>query len=119
MEERVKLYPTDSLINEFYCNIATSCYLIAKKEKRQNNAWYRIRLRSFTKYMMIMIRAIEVIEDDYEKGVFRHRKFMKYEVQPNPWGIEFLEYRRNEGFFVIGKRIELFRIPPISYTVKI
>ena len=34
---------------------------------------------------------------------------VKYEVQKNIWGIESVEYRQNQGFFAIGKRIDLFQ----------
>lgn len=118
MEKKVKLYPSDSFINEFHCNIAAFCHLLAKKEGRENVGFHRIRLNGFPRYMIIMIRAIEVIEDNYDKGIFRNKKFMKYEVEDNPWGIEFLEYRRGEGFFAIGNKLDLLRTPPISYTIK-
>jgi hypothetical protein len=118
MEKKVKLYPSDRFINEFYCNITASCHLMAKKEGKQNTGWYRIRLYSiWVRYMRIDIRAIEVIEDNYEKGVFRNRKFMRFEVKPNPWRIEFLEYRRGEGFFAIGKKLDLLRTPPLYEMV--
>ena len=120
MEQKVKLYPSDRFINEFYCNISASCYQIAKKEGKQNVGWYRIRLDSlWVKYMVINIRTIEVIEDNNDKTwFFKNRKYIKYEVKPNPWGIEFLEFKRGEGFIAIGNKLDLKRIPPLSYTVK-
>ena len=32
---------------------------------------------------------------------------VKYEAQKNIWGIESVEYRQGEGFFAIGKHIDL------------
>ena len=119
MEKRVKLYPSDRFINEFYCNIAASCHLIAKKEGKQNTGWYKIRLESlWVRYMKIDIRAIEVIEDNNDKTwFFKNRKFIRYEVKPNPWYIEFLEFRRGGGFTAIGKKLDLFRTPPLYEMV--
>ena len=65
MEKKVKLYPSDRFINEYYCNIAAWCHLESKKEGKQNIGWYRIRLNNaFVKFQAIHIRAIEVIEDN-------------------------------------------------------
>ena len=93
MEKQVKLYPSDNFKNEFYCNIAAWCHLESKKEGKQNIGWYRIRLNnSFVRFQAIHIRAIEVIEDNnYDTWFFKNRKFIRYEVKPNPWRIEFLE----------------------------
>ena len=33
---------------------------------------------------------------------------VKYEVQRNIFGIESVEYRQNQGFYAIGKNINLF-----------
>ena len=92
MEQKVKLYPSDNFKNEFYCNIAAWCHLESKKEGKQNVGWYRIRLNnSFVRFQAIHIRAIEVIEDNnYDTWFFKNRKFIRYEVKPNPWRIEFL-----------------------------
>lgn len=118
MEKKVRLYPSDSLRNELYVNLAAWCHLESKKEGKPNNGWYRIRLYNIiVRFQAIEIKAIEVIEDNYPKGVFRNRKFMRFEVKPNPWRIEFLEYRRGEGFFAIGKRLDLFRTPPLYEMV--
>lgn len=118
MEKKVRLYPTDNFIHEFHANISASCHLLAKKEGKQNIGFYRIRLyNAIVRFQVIDIRAIEVIEDNYEKGVFRNRKFMRFEVKPNPWRIEFLEYRRGEGFFAIGKKLDLLRTPPLYEMV--
>lgn len=119
MEKKVRLYPTDNLKNEFYCNITAWCHLEAKKEGKENVGYYRIRLyNAIVRFQAIEIRAIEVIEDnDQNKGVFRNRKFMRFEVKPNPWYIEFLEYRRGEGFFAIGKKLDLLRTPPLYEMV--
>ena len=121
MEQKVKLYPSDNFKNEFYCNIAAWCHLESKKEGKQNVGWYRIRLNnSFVRFQAIHIRAIEVIEDNnYDTWFFKNRKFIRYEVKPNPWHIEFLEFRRGEGFFAIGKRLDLLRTPPLYEMVNI
>ena len=121
MEKKVRLYPTDNFKNEFYANISASCHLLAKKEGKQNVGWYRIRLNSaIVRYQTIEIRAIEVIEGNTPKALlFQGRLFIKYEVKPNPWGIEYLEFRRNDGgFVVIGKKLDLLRTPPLGYTIK-
>ena len=91
MEKQVRLYPSDSFRNEYYANIAAWCHLIAKKEGIPNKGWYIIRLNSaIVRYMKIGIRAIEVIEDNTQgTWFFKNKIFIKYEVMPNPWGIEF------------------------------
>ena len=119
MEQKVKLYPSDRFINEFRCNIAAWCYLESKKEGKQNVGYHRIRLyNAIVRYQAIEIRAIEVIEDNnYNTWFFKNRKFIRYEVKPNPWYIEFMEYRRGEGFFAIGKKLDLLRMPPLYEMV--
>ena len=121
MEQKVKLYPSDNFKNEFYCNIAAWCHLESKKEGKQNVGWYRIRLYNvFVRFQAIHIRAIEVIEDnDYKTWFFKNRKFIRYEVKPNPWRIEFLEFRRGEGFVAIGNKMDLLRTPPLYEMVNI
>ena len=121
MEKQVKLYPSDRFINEFYCNIAAWCHLESKKEGKENIGFYRIRLNStLVRYQVIQIRAIEVIEGHTPKSLFfEGRLFIKYEVKPNPWGIEFLEYRRGEGFVAIGKKLDLLHIPSLNEMVKL
>lgn len=121
MEKQVKLYPSDNFKNEFYCNIAAWCHLESKKEGKQNIGWYRIRLNnSFVRFQAIHIRAIEVIEDNnYDTWFFKNRKFIRYEVKPNPWRIEFLEFRRGEGFVAIGSKMDLLRTPPLYEMVNV
>ena len=121
MEKKVKLYPTDNFKNEFYANITASIHLLQKKEGKENIGFYRIRLNStLVRYQVIQIRAIEVIEGYTPKSLFfEGRLFIKYEVKPNPWGIEFLEYRRGEGFVAIGKKLDLLRIPSLNEMVKL
>ena len=119
MEKKVRLYHPDNFKNEFNANISASIHLLQKKEGKQNVGWYRIRLNSaIVRYQVIQIRAIEVIEGDTPKALlFQGRLFIKYEVKPNPWGIEFLEYRRGEGFVAIGKKLDLLRRPPLYEMV--
>ena len=119
MEKKVRLYPTDNFIHEFHANISASCHLLAKKEGKQNIGFYRIRLyNAIVRFQTIEIRAIEVIEGDTPKvSLFQGRIFIRYEVKPNPWFIEFLEYRRGEGFFAIGKKLDLLRTPPLYEMV--
>ena len=120
MEKKVRLYPTDNFIYEFHANISASCHLHAKKEGIQDVGFYRIRLyNAIVRFQAIHIRAIEVIEDnDYKTWFFKNRKFIRYEVKPNPWYIEFLEFRRGEGFVAIGKKMDLLRTPPLYEMVK-
>ncbi len=120
MEKKVRLYPTDNFIHEFHANISASCYLLAKKEGKQNVGFYRIRLDNpIVKFQTIEIKAIEVIEGDTPKALlFQGRIFIRYEVKPNPWFIEFLEFRRGEGFVAIGKKMDLLRRPPLYELVK-
>ena len=121
MEKKVRLYPTDNFIHEFHANISASCHLHAKKEGIQNVGFYRIRLyNAIVRFQAIHIRAIEVIEDnDYKTWFFKNRKFIRYEVKPNPWYIEFLEFRRGDGFVAIGKKMDLLRTPPLHEMVNI
>ena len=121
MEKKVRLYPTDNFKNEFHANISASIYLLQKKEGKQNVGWYRIRLNSaIVRYQVIQIRAIEVIEGDTPKALlFQGRLFIRYEVKPNPWFIEFLEFRRGEGFVAIGKKLDLLRTPSLHEMVNL
>lgn len=120
MEKKVRLYPTDNFKNEFYANITASIHLLQKQEGKQNTGFYRIRLyNSIVRFQTIEIRAIEVIEGDTPKALlFQGRIFIRYEVKPNPWFIEFLEFRRGEGFVAIGKKMDLLRRPPLYEMVK-
>ena len=72
------------------------------------------------KYEVKIKFIVSLIEDnDYNTWFFKNRKFIRFEVKPNPWHIEFLEFRRGEGFFAIGKRLDLLRRPPLNEMVNI
>ena len=119
MEKKVRLYPTDSLINQFYTAVSADCYLINKKEGRTVEAWYRVRLENiFTRRCYIEINPIKVTEDKtITKGFYKGLRFVRWAVKKNPWFIEYLEYRYGEGFFAIGEKLDLLREPPLFYPM--
>ena len=48
-----------------------------------------------------------ILKDNPDKP-WKSFYLVKYEVQRNIFGIESVEYRQNQGFFAIGKNINLF-----------
>ena len=119
MEKYVKLYPTDSLINQFHAALAAHCYLMNKKKGIRREAWYRIRLDNvFTRRCYIDINAIDAKEDmTITKGCYKGLRFIRYEVKKNPWNIEYLEYRYRDGFFAIGEKLDLLREAPFIWPI--
>ena len=118
MEKKVKIFPSDYFINEFHLSLNAHAYQLLKKKGKQFEGWHRIRLMNvFVRNCYIQVKTVEIREESTPKGFFEGLSFVKYEVKPNPWRIEYLEYRRNEGFFAIGKRLDLFRTPPLYEMV--
>ena len=113
MEEKVKLFPSDCNINEFHLSLNAHCYLSQKKQGKQIDVWHRIQLENtFTRRCYIQVKTIEVNEDSTTKGFFYGLRFVRYAVKPNIWEIEYLEYRRGQGFFAIGDKLDLRKVLP-------
>ena len=121
MEKKVKLYPSDNFKNEYNARLAANCYLLSKQEGKENKGWFSIRLENlFNRFMRIDVRAIEVIENNSpDTWYLNNKQFIKYEVKKNPWYIDYLEYRNGEGFFAIGKKMDLLRTPPLYEMVNV
>ena len=115
MEQKIKLYPSD------YWKYETRAYLNAYfhiQEKEEGNTfegWAEIRIYPVIRNkIVILMRTVEV---QYNKQIMKANPdkpwkgfyLVQYEVQKNIWGIESVEYRQNQGFFAIGKRIDLFQ----------
>ena len=116
MEKKVKLYPSDCFINEFHLSLNAHAYQLLKKKGKQFEGWHRIRLENpFTSKCYIQVKTIEIREESTPKGFFEGLSFVKYTVMPNIWRIEYLEYRRNEGFYAIGEKLDLLKILPTIY----
>jgi hypothetical protein len=116
MEKKVKLFPSDCNINEFHLSLNAHCYQSMKKEGKQLEIWHRIHLENpFTKRCYIEVKTTAIKEDSTTTGFFSGLSFARYQVKPNIWKIEYLEYRRNEGFFAIGDKLDLLKILPTIY----
>ena len=115
MEKKIKLYPSD------YWKYETRAYLNAyfhiqdKEEGKTFEGWAEIRIYPIIRNkIVILMRTIDV---HYNKQILKANPdkpwksfyLVKYEVQKNIWGIESVEYRQNQGFFAIGKRIDLYQ----------
>ena len=113
MEKKVKLFPSDCFINEYHLSLNAHCYLSQKKEGKQIDLWHKIHLQNvFTNRCFIEVKTIEIKEDSTQSGFFSGLSFARYQVKPNIWKIEYLEYRRNEGFYAIGDKLDLLKILP-------
>ena len=84
METKIKLYPTD------YWKYETRAYL---------NAY-------FLRTVDVQYNK-QILKDNPDKP-WKSFYLVKYEVQRNIFGIESVEYRQNQGFYAIGKNINLF-----------
>ena len=116
MEKKVKLFPSDCNINEFHLSLNAHAYQLIKKKGKTFEGWHKIKLMNlFSRNCYIEVKTIEIKEESNTKGFFSGLSFVKYEVKPNPWRIEYLEYRRNEGFYAIGEKLDLLKILPTIY----
>ena len=111
MEKKIKLYPSD------YWKYETRAYLNAYFHIQDGDAfqgWAEIRIYPIIRNkIVILMRTVDV---QYNKQILKDNPdkpwksfyLVKYEVQRNVFGIESVEYRQNQGFFAIGKNINLF-----------
>ena len=108
MEKKVKLFPSDCFINEFHLSLNAHAYQLLKKKGKALEGWNKIRLMNlFTRNCNIEVKTIEIREDSTTTGFFSGLCFVKFEVKPNKWGIEYLEYRKGQGFYAIGEKLDL------------
>lgn len=110
MEKKIRLYPSD------YWKYETRAYLNAYFHIQDGDAfqgWAEIRIYPIIRNkIVILMRTVDV---QYNKQILKANPdkpwksfyLVKYEVQKNIWGIESVEYRQGEGFFAIGKNINL------------
>ena len=106
METKIKLYPTD------YWKYETRAYLNAYFHIQDKEEGIRIYPIIRNK-IVILMRTVDV---QYNKQILKDNPdkpwksfyLVKYEVQRNIFGIESVEYRQNQGFYAIGKNINLF-----------
>ena len=111
MEKKIKLYPSD------YWKYETRAYLNAYfhiQDGDKFQGWAEIRIYPIIRNkIVILMRTIDV---QYNKQILKDNPdkpwksfyLVKYEVQRNIFGIESVEYRQNQGFYAIGKNINLF-----------
>ena len=113
MEQKVKLFPSDCNINEFHLSLNAHFYQLLRKKGKHFEVWQRIQLDNLlTRRCYIQVKTIEIKEESTKKGFFEGLNYVKYAVKPNIWRIEYLEYRRNEGFFAIGDKLDLLKKLP-------
>ena len=110
MEKKIKLYPSD------YWKYETRAYLNAYfhiQDGDKFQGWAEIRIYPIIRNkIVILMRTVDV---QYNKQILKANPdkpwksfyLVKYEVQKNIWGIESVEYRQGDGFFAIGKNIDL------------
>lgn len=110
MEKKIKLYPSD------YWKYETRAYLNAYfhiQDGDKFQGWAEIRIYPIIRNkIVILMRTVDV---HYNKQILKANPdkpwksfyLVKYEVQKNKFGIESIEYRQGEGFFAIGKNINL------------
>ena len=95
-------------------------YLIGRDKNSKWSGWEDRRIDFHSQSRLVSIRATHV---DYDRKLLAVNDNMpwlayslvKYEVKPNPYGIESIEYRKGEGWFLIGDNINLFRKRPDEF----
>ena len=99
--------------------------------KNNNPKWETRKIQYYTKVILVTIRAFEVDYDkkeiekvkfpwyayNYDKQLIETvkqpwyaYKFVKYEVKPNSYGIEEIWFIKDKGWFVVGEKLELWRV---------
>mgnify|MGYP006896829796 CR=1 FL=1 len=93
-------------------------YLINNKSPNYSG-WETHKIQYGLKIIYVTLRAKEV---DYDKQLIETVKqpwyaynSVRYEVKPNPYGIQSIEYRKGEGWLLIGNNINLFRKWPDEF----
>ena len=88
-------------------------YLINNKSPNYSG-WETHKIQYGLKIIYVTLRAKEV---DYDKEMIKTvkqpwcaYKFVKYEVKPNCYGIEEIWFIKDKGWFVVGDKLELWRV---------
>ena len=88
-------------------------YLINNKSPNYSG-WETHKIQHGLKIIYVTLRAKEV---DYDKQLIEivkqpwyAYKFVKYEVKPNCYGIEEIWFIKDKGWFVVGDKLELWRV---------
>lgn len=84
---------------------------------KMKNSWTTKNIY-YPLYKKICTIKIRVLELKYDKDAFNKNPkpvwttfyFIRYEVQKNSYGILFIEYRKPDGWYLIGININLARI---------
>ena len=92
-------------------------FLIDRDRNSKWSGWEDRRIDFHSRSCIVSIRATHV---DYDRTLIAANDNMpwlayslvKYEVKPNPYGIQSIEYRKGEGWLLIGDNINLFRKRP-------
>jgi len=89
-------------------------YLIDRDPKSKWDGWETRKIDYGLRDIYVTIRAKEV---DYDKELIKivpHPWYaynsVKYEVKPNPYGIEEILFIRGKGWFVAGEELALWRV---------
>ena len=111
-----------SMKESFYAFFNPYYHIIDKDINSTWSGWEERRIENHSRYncCIVSIRATYV---DYDRKVVQTNdfrpwlgyKFVKYEVKPNPYGIQAIEYRKGEGWFIIGDNINLYRKRPDEF----
>ena len=82
--------------------------------KNNSPKWETRKIQYGLRVILVTIRAFEI---DYDREYIKTAKFpwyaynsAKYEVKENPYGIKEIWYIKNKGWFVVGDRLELWRV---------
>ena len=97
----------EAFLNPYY-------HLIARDPNSRWDGWETKKIQYGLRVILVTIRATEV---DYDKELIKTVKFpwyayksAKYEVKPNSYGIEQIWYIKGKGWFVVGDKLELWRV---------
>ena len=89
-------------------------YLIDRNPNSKWDGWETRIIEYCRRDINVTIRAKEV---DYDKELITivphpwyAYNFVRYEVKPNPYGIEQILFIRNKGWFIAGEELELWRV---------
>ena len=109
-----------SMTDGIYAFLNPYYYIIDRAKDSKWSGWEERRIDFCSRSHIVSIRATHV---DYDRKLLAANynmpwlaySLVKYEVKPNPYGIESIEYRKGEGWFLIGDNINLFRKSPDEF----
>lgn len=111
-----------SIRDSFYAFFNPYYFIIDRDINSKWTGWEERRIENHSRLncCIVSIRAVSV---DYDRKVLLANSvspwisysLVKYEVKPNPYGIQAIEYRKGEGWFMLGNNIDLFRKRPDEF----